>query len=48
MLALGEDGVREHIKTIGLFNTKAKNVILMAQQLIERYGGEVPGRSGRA
>ena len=42
MLALGEDGVRAHIKTIGLFNTKAKNVILMAQQLIERHGGEVP------
>ncbi len=42
MLALGEDEVREHIKTIGLFNTKAKNVILMAQQLIERHGGDVP------
>ena len=42
MLALGEDDVRDHIKTIGLFNTKAKNVILMAQQLIERHGGEVP------
>ncbi|WP_338504996.1 endonuclease III [Sphingomonas kaistensis] len=42
MIALGEDGVREHIKSIGLFNTKAKNVILMAQQLIERHGGEVP------
>ncbi|WP_426267859.1 endonuclease III [Sphingomonas sp. LHG3443-2] len=42
MLALGEDAVREHIKTIGLFNTKAKNVILMAQQLVERHGGEVP------
>lgn len=42
MLALGEDGVRDHIKTIGLFNTKAKNVILMASQLMEQYGGEVP------
>ncbi|GLR48407.1 endonuclease III [Sphingomonas astaxanthinifaciens] len=42
MLALGEAGIREHIKTIGLFNTKAKNLILMAQQLIERHGGEVP------
>jgi len=42
MLALGEDGVREQIKTIGLFNTKAKNVILMARQLIEDHGGEVP------
>jgi len=42
MLALGEDVVREHIKTIGLFNTKAKNVILMARQLIEDHGGVVP------
>ena len=42
MVVLGEDEVREHIKTIGLFNTKAKNVILMAQQLIERHGGDVP------
>lgn len=42
MLALGEDRVREHIKTIGLFNTKAKNVIAMARQLIDDHGGEVP------
>lgn len=42
MLALGEDGLREHIKTIGLFNTKAKNVIVMARQLIDAHGGEVP------
>lgn len=42
MLTLGEEGVREQIKTIGLFNTKAKNVILMARQLIEQHGGEVP------
>jgi len=42
MLALGEDALRERIKTIGLFNTKARNVILMAQQLMERHGGEVP------
>jgi endonuclease-3 len=42
MLALGEERVREQIKTIGLFNTKAKNLIFMAQQLIERHGGEVP------
>lgn len=42
MLALGEAGIKEHIKTIGLFNTKAKNLVLMAQQLIDRYGGEVP------
>jgi endonuclease-3 len=42
MLELGEDGVREHIKTIGLFNTKAKNVIAMARQLVDLHGGEVP------
>jgi endonuclease-3 len=42
MLALGEQRIREHIKTIGLFNTKAKNVMLMAAQLMERHGGEVP------
>ena len=42
MLALGEDGVREHIKTIGLFNTKAKNVIATCQILVEQHGGEVP------
>jgi endonuclease-3 len=42
MLAMGEEGLREHIKTIGLFNTKAKNVILMARRLVEEYGGEVP------
>lgn len=42
MLALGEDAVREHIKTIGLFRNKAKNVILLSQALIERFGGEVP------
>ncbi|URD62202.1 endonuclease III [Sphingomonas sp. KRR8] len=42
MLALGEDKVRELIKTIGLFNTKAKNVILMARQLVDEFDGEVP------
>jgi endonuclease-3 len=42
MLVLGEEGVREHIKTIGLFNTKAKNLMLMATQLLERHGSEVP------
>ncbi len=43
MLALGEDGVREHIKTIGLFRNKAKNVIALSRMLLEDYGGEVPG-----
>ena len=38
----GEDALRDAIKTIGLFNTKAKNVILLSQALIERHGGEVP------
>lgn len=42
MLALGEDEVREHIKTIGLFRNKAKNVIALSQKLIDDYGGKVP------
>ncbi|QDH32871.1 endonuclease III [Porphyrobacter sp. YT40] len=42
MLDLGEDGLKAHIKTIGLFNSKAKNVIALSQILVDRYGGEVP------
>ena len=42
MLALGEEGLRQHIRTIGLFNMKAKNVIALSQALVDRYGGEVP------
>jgi endonuclease-3 len=42
MLALGEDAVREHIKTIGLYRNKAKNVILLSEQLIRDHGGVVP------
>ena len=42
MLNLGIDGLKTHIKTIGLYNTKAKNVIAMAQQLIDNHNGEVP------
>jgi len=42
MLALGEDAVREHIRTIGLFRNKAKNVIALSGMLIERFGGQVP------
>ncbi|MBY8336501.1 endonuclease III [Alteriqipengyuania sp. NZ-12B] len=42
MLDLGEDGLKEHIKTIGLFNSKAKNVIAMARLLVDEHGGEVP------
>ena len=42
MVALGEAGLKEHIKTIGLFNTKAKNVIALSEQLIRDHGGAVP------
>jgi endonuclease-3 len=42
MVTLGEEGLKRHIKTIGLFNTKAKNVIALSEALIERHGGEVP------
>ncbi|HEY5804372.1 MAG TPA: endonuclease III [Lysobacter sp.] len=40
--ALGVDGLKPYIATIGLFNTKAANVVAMAHQLLERHGGEVP------
>jgi endonuclease-3 len=42
MLALGEDGVREHVKTINFFNTKARNVIALSRRLVEEFGGAVP------
>ncbi len=42
ILALGEEGLKEHIKTIGLFNSKAKNVIQLCRILLEQHGGEVP------
>lgn len=42
MLTLGEAGLKEHIKTIGLYNAKAKNVIALSQMLVDQYGGEVP------
>jgi endonuclease III len=42
MLALGEDGLIEHIKTIGLYRAKARHVIALSRILVERYGGEVP------
>jgi len=41
MLALGLEGVTEHIKTIGLFRQKAKNVIKLSQILVDQYGGQV-------
>jgi endonuclease III len=40
--ALGVEGVKPYIKPVGLYNTKAKNLIGLAQQLLERHGGEVP------
>jgi len=42
MLDLGEEALRDRIKTIGLFNTKAKNVIAAARILVDEFGGEVP------
>src|SRR5690606_11718556 len=42
MVALGEEGLKAHIKTIGLFNSKAKNVIALSKKLIAEHGGEVP------
>jgi endonuclease-3 len=42
ILALGEAGLKRHIRTIGLFNTKARNIIRTCEILIEKHGGEVP------
>ena len=42
MVALGLGGIKEHIKTIGLFNTKAKNVLKLSEMLIEQHNSEVP------
>ena len=42
MLELGEDKVRDYIKTIGLYRNKAKNVIALSHKLIDEFGGEVP------
>ena len=42
MVALGEEGLKQHIKTIGLFNTKAKNVIALSEKLLAEHGGQVP------
>ena len=42
MLALGEEGLTEYIKTIGLYRQKAKNVIKLSRILVEEYGGQVP------
>ncbi|MBR2274208.1 MAG: endonuclease III [Alphaproteobacteria bacterium] len=42
MLDLGEEGLISYIRTIGLFNNKAKNIIALSRELIERFGGEIP------
>lgn len=42
MLALGEDTVRDYVKSIGLYRTKAKNVIALSQRLVSEFGGQVP------
>lgn len=42
MVALGLEGIKSHIKTIGLFNTKAQNVLELSHILLERYDGQVP------
>ncbi|GIX13728.1 MAG: endonuclease III [Paracoccaceae bacterium] len=42
MLALGEEGLAAHIRTIGLFRSKARNVIRLSRILVDEYGGEVP------
>ena len=42
MLALGIDKLKEHIKTIGLFNNKAKSIITLSKDLVNKYNGEVP------
>ena len=42
ILALGEDGLKRHIRTIGLYNAKAKNLIATCRMLVEQHGGEVP------
>jgi endonuclease-3 len=47
MLNLGEERLREQIKTIGLFNTKAKNVIAAARVLVDEFGGQVPQERDR-
>ena len=42
MLKLGVDGIKQHIRTIGLFNNKAKNVVALCEKLVAEHGGEVP------
>jgi endonuclease-3 len=42
MLALGEEGLKQHIKTIGLFNSKARNLVKACRMLVEQHGGQLP------
>lgn len=42
LLALGEDGLKQHIRRIGLFNTKARNLVALSAALLDRHGGDVP------
>lgn len=42
MLALGEEKLKSYIKTIGLFNSKAKNILALCERLLSEYGGQVP------
>ena len=42
MLKLGEEGLKKYIRTIGLYNNKAKNILLMSKELIDKYNGEGP------
>lgn len=42
MIALGEEELKKHIRSIGLFNSKAKNIIALSKQLVERFNGEIP------
>ena len=42
MLKLGEAGLRDYIKTIGLYNSKAKNIVALSQMLVREHGGKVP------
>ncbi len=47
MLDLGEDGLKEHIKTIGLYNNKARNIMALSRTLVDDYGGEVPAERAK-
>src|SRR6478752_639397 len=42
MLKLGEAGLKRYVKTIGLFNAKAKNIIALSHMLVEEFGGKIP------